>query len=436
MKTALHFACFYGHLHLVQFLLYNGCMVNALDDQKATPLMKAVQSWETKIVSVLLDNGADPNCKDSNGETALHQAVYVDSPDIAASLLAHGAEMEEPTRDGFTPLLLALRERKLRMVEYLIKNGANIHARDDYQRTVLMYAVQCDSEAIVEQLLEKGVDHSLKDSFGWSALQYAVAGKRKVACGEIDYYEVAMGAGDFVSGLSVILEYYIKSESLISMCSREEDKDNSESQQDIPGTIMESGVYDLQETSKKYGDVEELKENLGLETVLDLKLENKNICNKNEGYKKLNIFDTNPLENTSRKSCHSHNTENDTDKDEISQVFSRDYSHPIYKSKSEPQQSQPDLSEELEEISESKLENERSFEKCAENQGYSVSKPNVLHETSRQASPSSNMDNVAEKNVINDLEKKSIMEDKKQNTEEEEQQKSVRTNKRPFKLML
>ncbi|XP_041533649.1 ankyrin repeat domain-containing protein 7-like [Microtus oregoni] len=221
-RTALHFACFYGHLHLVNFLLHNKCNVNALDDQKCTPLMKAVQSWETKIVSVLLDNKADPNIKDSKGETALHQAVYVNKPEIATiatSLLEFGGNIEETTKDGFTPLLLALRERKLLMAKHLINHGANIYARDDFQRTTLMYAVKWDSEDIVELLLKKGMDHSTKDAFGWSSLQYAMAGKRKVSC------------------LIVVL---------IASCIL----------QDIPENILENGADDLPMASEQYRNVE------------------------------------------------------------------------------------------------------------------------------------------------------------------------------------
>ncbi|XP_059121187.1 putative ankyrin repeat domain-containing protein 19 isoform X4 [Peromyscus eremicus] len=145
----------------------------------STPLMKAVQSWETEIVSVLLDHGADPNIKDCNGEAAIHHAVNVDRPDIASSLLEFGGNIEDTTKDGLTPLLLALRERKPRMAAHLITHGANLHASDQYLRTTLMYAVRWDCENMVEILLKKGVDHQLKDTFGWSALYYAIMGKRK-----------------------------------------------------------------------------------------------------------------------------------------------------------------------------------------------------------------------------------------------------------------
>ncbi|XP_059108414.1 ankyrin repeat domain-containing protein 7-like isoform X1 [Peromyscus eremicus] len=133
-RTALHFACFYGHINLVCLLLFKDCEINALDNQMSTPLMKAVQSWETEIVSVLLDHGADPNIKDCNGEAAIHHAVYVDRPDIASSLLEFGGNIEDTTKDGLTPLLLALRERKHRMAAYLITHGANLHVCDKYQR--------------------------------------------------------------------------------------------------------------------------------------------------------------------------------------------------------------------------------------------------------------------------------------------------------------
>nr|XP_042133842.1 ankyrin repeat domain-containing protein 7-like isoform X3 [Peromyscus maniculatus bairdii] len=351
-RTALHFACFYGHLHLVYFLLHNECDVNELDDQKSTPLMKAVQSWETKIVSVLLDNEANPNIKDSKGETALHHAVYVDRPDIVTILLKFGGNIEETTKDGFTPLLLALRERKLLMSEHLIAHGANVYACDDFRRTTLMYAVKWDSEDIVEILLKKDVDYSLKDIFGWNALQYATVGKRKVRSIILEYEDSLFSSQHSVfvgNQLGDISQsgYDFKSESLISVCSRTGEAN-----------------FETQEAS--------------------------------------------------RKATHSSSIGNDTEKNEINQVWAdkcphpelRDYSHPISKPKSEPQQSEPDLYEELkEEIPKSKLENERNFDKSAENQEFSVSDANGQQETSMEAPHSSNMNNDAEENVVRHLEK-------------------------------
>ncbi|KAL6091072.1 hypothetical protein STEG23_008737, partial [Scotinomys teguina] len=97
-RTPLHLACFYDHQPLVNFLLLKECDINALDNTKSTPLMKAIQSWETEIVFSLLCLGAFLNVKDCNGEAAIHHAVYVDMPDIARLLLEFGGNMEDTTK--------------------------------------------------------------------------------------------------------------------------------------------------------------------------------------------------------------------------------------------------------------------------------------------------------------------------------------------------
>ncbi|XP_059121173.1 putative POTE ankyrin domain family member M isoform X7 [Peromyscus eremicus] len=524
-RTALHFACFYGHIDLVCFLIFKDCEINALDNQMSTPLMKAVQSWEMEIVSVLLDHGADPNIKDCNGEAAIHHAVYVDRPDIASSLLEFGGNIEDTTKDGLTPLLLALRERKPRMAAYLITHGANLHASDQYLRTTLMYAVRWDCENMVEILLKKGVDHQLKDTFGWSALYYAIMGKRKTKMVIIQHELLLWKQQNtftrnqpedvFSSG------HHFESESLISVCTGMEDTANLKTQQDIPENSLKSGADDLPIASKQYENVEEQEEELELETIPDLELENANVCHKNEDYQKLKAAQSSnvgngPEENEIiqvwaekcphpelRDFCHlvsrskpetqqsqtvwaekcphpeqrdyshriskpksetqrsqsvwaekcphpeqrdySHRISKPKSETQQSQAVwaekcphpeLRDYSHPISKPESLPHQSQPDIifSEELEEeITEFKVENERSFDKSAENQEFSVSDPNGPQKSSTKAPDSSNMDNDAEKNVIMHQERTSVMEDQ-EHASEEQRQHSARKTKRPFHL--
>nr|XP_042133377.1 POTE ankyrin domain family member A-like isoform X6 [Peromyscus maniculatus bairdii] len=432
-RTALHFECFYGHLDVVYFLLFIGCKIDALDDQKSTPLAKAIQSWETKIVSVLLDHGADPNIKDSNGDTAIHHAVYVDSPDITRCLLEFGGNIEDTTKRGFTPLLLALRERKLRIAEYLITHGANLHVCDEHQRTPLMYAVKWDCKYIVQILLKRGVDYHEKDKFGWSALQYAIVGNRKVKSLIWKYEDSLLSKNHSIFTRKQPEDVFssgnhFKSESLNSVCARMEDRDHLKIQQDISENILESGTDDLPIAFIQHENTEaqeDMLEELELETILDLKLESENVCNNYEDSQKL-------------KAAQSSNIGNNAKEDEINQVWAekcphpelRHYSHLISKLESQPD---THFSEELEEeIIESKLENERSFEKIADNQEFSMSDPNGLQESSTEAPHSSNMDNDAGKNLIRHLERKSVMEDQKHASEEEQRQHSGRKTKWPF----
>ncbi|XP_041910855.1 POTE ankyrin domain family member A-like [Arvicola amphibius] len=175
-RTALHFACVYGRLPVVNILLKNNCEIDAFDQSQITPLMKSVQCWKQKCAALLLEHGADPNIQDSSGNCALHYAVYNGHEDMAALLLEYHANIEQKTKDGFTPLLLALREKRVEVAEFLVKKGADIHVVDDMQRNTLMYAIRCGSKDIAMLLLQKGIDFFYKDVFGWTALRYAVEG--------------------------------------------------------------------------------------------------------------------------------------------------------------------------------------------------------------------------------------------------------------------
>ncbi|XP_055458721.1 ankyrin repeat domain-containing protein 7-like [Psammomys obesus] len=178
-RTALHFACAYGQVEIVNVLLKNNCDIDAVDRNSITPLMKAVQNWTYGCVCALLKHGADPNRMDKNGNTSLHYAVSEDNQTLAKCLLKYNADMEIKNKDGFTPLLLALKENKIEMAKFLVRKGANIHVFDEMKRNTLLYAVRWDSKDMVSLLLDEGVDFFFKDVFGWTALRYAIEGTSK-----------------------------------------------------------------------------------------------------------------------------------------------------------------------------------------------------------------------------------------------------------------
>ncbi|XP_051038043.1 POTE ankyrin domain family member A [Phodopus roborovskii] len=175
-RTALHFACVYGRLPVVNVLVNNNCEIDALDKNHITPLMKSVQCWKQKCAAVLLEHGANPNIRDDSGNCALHYAVYNGHEEMASLLLEYHADIEQKTKDGFTPLLLALRERRVEVAEFLVKKGADVHVVDDMQRNTLIYAIRCGSKDMATLLLQKGIDFFYKDVFGWTALRYAIEG--------------------------------------------------------------------------------------------------------------------------------------------------------------------------------------------------------------------------------------------------------------------
>ncbi|XP_013363831.1 PREDICTED: ankyrin repeat domain-containing protein 30A isoform X3 [Chinchilla lanigera] len=124
-RTALHFACAYGHPGVVTLLVERKCDIDACDSDNNTALIKAVQCDQEKCVTLLLEHGANPNVANARGNTALHYAIYSENTSIAAKLLSHSANAEAKNKDGLTPLLLALRENRLQVAELLEKKKAN-----------------------------------------------------------------------------------------------------------------------------------------------------------------------------------------------------------------------------------------------------------------------------------------------------------------------
>uniref|UniRef100_A0A8C6RVX3 Ankyrin repeat domain 26 n=1 Tax=Nannospalax galili TaxID=1026970 RepID=A0A8C6RVX3_NANGA len=130
-RTALHFACAYGHPEVVTLLVERKCDIDARDSENSTALIKAVQCQEEECAAILLEHGADPNVMDASGNTALHYAVRGESISIAARLLLHSADTEMKNKDDLTPLLLGVKENKQEIVEFLVKKKASIHAVDE-----------------------------------------------------------------------------------------------------------------------------------------------------------------------------------------------------------------------------------------------------------------------------------------------------------------
>ncbi|KAF7479288.1 Hypothetical predicted protein [Marmota monax] len=159
-RTALHFACAYGHPEVVTLLVERKCNIDICDSDGSTALIKAVQCQEEECATILLEHGADPNVKDSSGNTALHYAVYIENTSIAVKLLLHNANTEAQNKDGHTPLLLALRENKQQMAEVLVNKKANIHAVDELERQVIF---EYDEKRLKHSQINNSVDESSED---------------------------------------------------------------------------------------------------------------------------------------------------------------------------------------------------------------------------------------------------------------------------------
>jgi ankyrin repeat protein len=70
-ETALHCAAFWDRYDIANLLIEAGADVNALAEQKHTPLHEAARMANAKLAELLLEHGANANAQDEKGQTPL-----------------------------------------------------------------------------------------------------------------------------------------------------------------------------------------------------------------------------------------------------------------------------------------------------------------------------------------------------------------------------
>lgn len=136
-----------GHLEIVQYLLGQGCDVDATDIEGRTPLMEAALWAHPKIVDALLKAGANKSLKDRYGMTAGHLAEETDRNDwerhdrTASKYIMEGYHrprskyMEDPyIKKGHRSFIRALLEHRPAS-----PSSAAIWSREGYLRDAHFY---------------------------------------------------------------------------------------------------------------------------------------------------------------------------------------------------------------------------------------------------------------------------------------------------------
>ncbi|MBN1981654.1 MAG: ankyrin repeat domain-containing protein [Chitinivibrionales bacterium] len=143
-KTALHYASSNGLFETVKLLVQHGANVNARDDHKETPLMKAINKEYLEIAKFLIENGADVNAKNIDSITPLHITT-----NIGLTLM---------TSDGkflSKGLTTKSNEDALCFAQILIDKGANINTKDKDGETPLDWAKKCNRPELIDFFVNK-----------------------------------------------------------------------------------------------------------------------------------------------------------------------------------------------------------------------------------------------------------------------------------------
>jgi ankyrin repeat protein len=114
----------------VRNLLQAGANVNLRSPNRAqsTALLEAVAGRHAHVVQILLENGALPDAVDARSRRPLALATNGRSNvAIIKLLLDHGARVNSAVLDKHAPLLEAVRSNQEHKVELLLKHGADSH---------------------------------------------------------------------------------------------------------------------------------------------------------------------------------------------------------------------------------------------------------------------------------------------------------------------
>jgi rhodanese-related sulfurtransferase len=119
--------------------------IEALIDNRTTPLMRAARLGRDDIVEELLRFGAAPDTRNADGNTALWLGCFANSQAVVACLIKAGANIDNRNDNGVTALMYASSSGRPEMVEALLKAGADdaLENLDGFTALELSSTVEC-----------------------------------------------------------------------------------------------------------------------------------------------------------------------------------------------------------------------------------------------------------------------------------------------------
>ncbi len=190
----LHHAADHGHVEVAKLLLSYGANPNVTDSDKKTPLDRAKQRNHTEIIKLLtpskniheaardgklwevkkfVTQGVNVNAVDDNKRTPLHQAAWKGYASIAKLLIEAGGNKDARSKYKETPLHWAAGYGHDEVVKFLLDLGADANALDYNNSTPLDWAAQFGRTEVGKLLLVGGTDITQKNNKNQTALDIA-----------------------------------------------------------------------------------------------------------------------------------------------------------------------------------------------------------------------------------------------------------------------
>ena len=166
-NTALHRACFKGHLEVAALLLEAGAPPNATNSKGSPPILYAALKNHAGLVPLLVGGGADV---DGNAKSnPLLQAINKKHEEAALAFVAHGADLTA-VQSGYNALHLAAHKELPALLDALLAAGAALDTRSQQEGyTALHIAAGHDNVEMMRALLGAGADPGVDSVLGKTA---------------------------------------------------------------------------------------------------------------------------------------------------------------------------------------------------------------------------------------------------------------------------
>jgi len=156
-----------GDLKTVKTILTSDpSKLNALDEEKYTPLHWACIRGHWDVARHLIEMGADLNIQGGDGGTPLNWAVHHDNVEIAKLMIDKGAKLNIQNQWGMTELHTAIWRGNIHVVEYLLDQGSDPMIKTKEGWTAMHYAFRSGHDHIIELLKKRGISLKVQDKNG------------------------------------------------------------------------------------------------------------------------------------------------------------------------------------------------------------------------------------------------------------------------------
>jgi ankyrin repeat protein len=169
-RTALAEAAFLGQEDIVRRLVAKGSNLDAIDNDRRTPLLLSLYNQHESIALLLLQSGASPSASDKYLNAPLHYAAITGCENVASLLLSVGANINVVNSKQETPLHCAAVVGTESVARVLTDDSwpqtAGISARDANGNTPLHCAISSGNDAIAQILHQCGADVNATNRLG------------------------------------------------------------------------------------------------------------------------------------------------------------------------------------------------------------------------------------------------------------------------------